>query len=338
MKILVTGATGLIGAHAVAALRERGHDVRVFVRDPSKLGRVFAPLGVDVDTLEVAPGELEDPASLDRAAEGASGLLHAAGLFSPDPRAAERVRRVNVAGTRAVLEAAERASLVRVVYVSSILALFPPAGPMVHADDPVTTPREMYAATKADAERLARAAQARLPLSIVAPAAVQGPWDPTFSIGPQLVANALRDGRVLVTEGGLPTTDVRDLARVLVGVLEGRAQATRLMAPAFFVAHDAYHALLERITGRTLATQRVPGWLLRAMGRVGDVAGRLGRPVQLTSEAAAVLTRSVPVDDAEACRLLGREPIGPEASFRDLIRWMVEAGHLDAASAGRAAP
>ena len=338
MKVLVTGATGLIGAHAIASLREHGHAVRVFVRDPSKLGRVFDPLGVDVDALEVARGDLEDHASLARAVEGTSGLLHAAGLFSPDPRAAERVRRVNVDGTRTVLEVAEGAALERIVYVSSILALFPPAGPIVHADDPVASPREMYAATKAHAERLARAAQPRLPLSIVAPAAVQGPHDPTFSIGPQLVANALRDGRVLVTEGGLPTTDVRDLARVLVAVLEGRSTATRLMAPAFFVAHDAYHALLERVTGRTLAAQRLPGWVLRAMGRVGDVVGQLGRPVQLTSEAAAVLTRSVPVDDAEACRLLGREPIGPEASFRDLIRWMVEAGHLDAASAGRAAP
>ncbi len=337
MTVLITGATGLIGAHATAALHRAGHEVRVFVRDPAKLDRVFEPFGLAAGALQVAQGDLENPSSLAAAMRGASGVLHAAGLFSPDPRAAERVRRANVEGTRSVLEAAEAASLDCVVHVSSILALFPPAGPVVHADDPVATPREMYAATKAESERLAREAQARLPLTIVSPAAVQGPDDPTFSVGPQLVANALRDGRVLVTEGGLPTTDVRDLAEVIVAVFEGRTTATRMMAPAFFVPHDAYHGLLEALTGRSLTAQRMPGWMLRGMGRLGDLAGRLGRPVQLTSEAAAVLTRSVPVDDAEACRLLGRSPITAEVSFRDLIRWMVEAGHLEAEHAGRLA-
>jgi len=78
--------------------------------------------------------------------------------------------------------------------------------------------------------------------------------------------------------------------------------------------------------------------MLRILGRFGDLAARLGRPVQLTSEAAAVLTRSVPVDDSQACRLLGRPPISDEASFRDLIDWMVRAGHLDSAAAGQGAP
>jgi len=73
------------------------------------------------------------------------------------------------------------------------------------------------------------------------------------------------------------------------------------------------------------------------MGRAGDVLGLLGRPVQLTSEAAAVLTRSVPVDDTESCTLLGRRPIDAETSFRDLIAWMVEAGHVSASQAGEVA-
>lgn len=193
----------------------------------------------------------------------------------------------------------------------------------------------MYARTKADAERVARSFQDRMPLTILYPTAVQGPDDPTFSIGPQIVANALVKGEVLVTEGGLATSDVRDLAAVVTALFEGATEARRLMAPSFFVRHDRYHALLESVTGRSLATQRVPGWLLRMMGRFGDVAQRLGRPVQLTYEAAEVLTRSVPVDDREARRILGRPPIEDEQSFRDLIEWMVAAGHLSKTAAGR---
>ena len=328
MKVLVTGATGLIGAHAVGALKRAGHEVRLFVRDPGKVSRVLAPLHVGVEEVELAEGSLEDPSSLERALDGATCLLHSAGLFSADRREEARVRRANVDGTRAVLEAARRQTLDRIVYVSSILALFPPEADVLRAEDDVQNPAEMYAATKAEAERLVRAAQADLPITIVYPSAVQGPDDPTFSVGPQIVAEALRKGQVLVTEGGLPTTDVRDLAEVLVAVVEGRAQARRLMGPSFFVRHDEYHAMLERITGRKLRAQRMPGWLLRGMGRLGDLSARLGRPVQLTHEAAQVLTRSVPVEDGEARRLLGHAPIEAEASFTDLIEWMVSVGHL----------
>ena len=129
---------------------------------------------------------------------------------------------------------------------------------------------------------------------------------------------------------------MRDLARLLVTIFDGTGEVDRIMAPAFFVAHDEYHRMLCDLTGRALRPQRIPGWLLRAMGRVGDLLGLLGRPVQLTSEAAAVLTRIVPIDDAEARARLGRAPIDAQTSFRDLIAWMVEAGHVSESSAGAA--
>ena len=335
MKVLVTGATGLIGCHSVSALLDRGHEVRVFVRDATKLDRVFGAFGRGAKDVEVALGEVADQSAFREAISGCTGLLHCAGIFSPERQDEELLVATNVEGTRSVLEVAAECDLERAVYVSSMLALFPPQGHTMTAEDAVAEPTSMYARTKADAERVARSFQDRMPLTILYPTAVQGPDDPTFSIGPQIVANALVKGEVLVTEGGLATSDVRDLAAVVTALFEGATEARRLMAPSFFVRHDRYHALLESVTGRSLATQRVPGWLLRMMGRFGDVAQRLGRPVQLTYEAAEVLTRSVPVDDREARRILGRPPIEDEQSFRDLIEWMVAAGHLSKTAAGR---
>ena len=334
MKILVTGATGLIGCHAVAQLLDAGHGVRVFARNRAKLEPALAPLGRSEKDVEVALGQLDDRDSIGRALAGCQGLLHCAGLFSPERADEALLEATNVEGTRSVLEVAAGAGLQRAVYVSSILALAP-RGERMTADDQVARPTSMYAATKARAEQIARSFQHRMPLSIVYPAAVQGPHDPTFSIGPQNVANALLTGKVLVTDGGLPTTDVRDLAPLLAAVFEGRAESPRLMGPSFYIRHDRYHTLLQQLTGRTLKAQRMPGWQMRLLGRFGDVAQRLGRPVQLTYEAALVLTRSVPVDDREARRLLGREPITDEASFRDLIDWMLAAGRIDSAAAGR---
>jgi len=337
MRILVTGASGLIGAHAVAALLRAGHAVSALARSPAKLGAALGPLGARASDVEIVAGDLAGPGSLDRALAGRDGLLHCAGLFSPARADAALLEATNVEGTRRVLEAAAGAGLARIVHLSSMLALFPPRGAVLRADDPVASPRSMYAITKARAEAIARSFEGRAPITIVYPAAVHGPDDPTFSVGPQNVATALRERRALVTEGGLAYTDVRDLAALVVAIFAGRVGASRVMAPSFFLGHAAHRTLLEALTGNPIAARTVPGAALRLLGRIGDVAQRLGRDVSLTYEAAEVLTRSVPLDDAVGRRALGRPPIPAERSFRDLIGWLAEAGHVSRADAGRSA-
>ncbi len=340
MRILVTGATGLIGCHAVSELLDAGHRLRVFVREPAKVDRVLAPFGRRAADVEVATGEITDASSVDAAIADCEALLHCAGLFSPKLADGDLLERVNLEGTRVVVESAISHCLEQIVFVSSMLVLLPAKGKgrKVTAEDDVTWPRSMYASTKARAERLVRELQERgAPITIVYPAACQGPDDPTLSTGPQLVVNAVRDGQALVTEGGLAYTDVRDLAALLSAVFAGKTSARRLMAPSFFLTHERYHALLSELTGRELRAKRIPGWLMRGVGRLGDLSQRFGRQALLTSEAASVLTRSVPVDDREARKCLGREPITAEASFRDLLDWLGRAGHLESERLGHLA-
>jgi nucleoside-diphosphate-sugar epimerase len=336
----VTGATGLVGSHAARTLAASGYAVSALVRDPAKLARVIAgrPGGEEVAALR---GDVTDTASVAAALRGCEAVLHAAGLFSHHLADAERLRRVNVEGAATVLRAAANAGVARIVYVSSALALFPPTGPTQRASDPVASPRTMYAVTKAASERHARALQeAGAPISIVYPSSVLAPDDPTVGSGPGVMARMLRGGRVLVTEGGLAYTDARDLADLCVALFAAPAPPPRLMTTATFLSHQRYWELLRELTGRAdLAARRIPGSVLRALGLVGDLVQRLGRrSVQLTSEAAQVLTRSVPVDDALARLLLRREPTPIEDSLRDTLVWMHAAGVLDARHVGRLAP
>ena len=257
MRILVTGATGLIGCHAVSALLDAGHRLRVFVREPAKVDRVLAPFGRQSADVEIATGEITDASSVDAALVDCEALLHCAGLFSPKLADGDLLEQTNIEGTRVVIESAISHSVERIVFVSSMSVLLPPKGPRLTAEDDVTRPQSMYASTKARAERLVRELQERgAPITIVYPAACQGPDDPTLSTGPQLVVNAVRDGGTLVTEGGLAYTDVRDLAAVLSAVFAGKTTARRLMAPSFFLTHERYHALLSELTGRELRAKR----------------------------------------------------------------------------------
>ena len=338
MRILVTGATGLVGSHAAARLAREGHAVRALVRDPVKLARVMEEHAAG-GAVETQRGDVTDAASVEAALRGCDALLHAAGVFSHRREDAARLRAVNVDGARIALEAGAKAGLARSVFVSSALALFPTPGPLQRADDPVTSPRTMYAATKALAERHARALAERCEaLCITYPSMVLGPHDPTVGGGPGVLADALRAGRVLVTEGGLSYTDARDLADFTAALLAADRPPPRFLSPARFLSHERYHALLCELTGRDLAARRIPGSWLRGLGRACDLFERVtGRSTALTSEAALVLTRMVPVDDAPARALLGRDPRPLDETLRDTLVWMREAGVLEAKHVGRLA-
>ena len=182
MRILVTGATGLIGCHAAARLAGPGTTCARSCATPRSCAACSRRSGRGRRDGEV--GDVTDAASVAIALRGRDALLHCAGFFSHDLADAERLREVNARGTERVLNAACDAGLARTVLVSSALALFPPPGPRLRASDPVTSPRTMYAATKAEAERTARALQAGgAPIAIVYPSSVLGRTTPPSAAG-----------------------------------------------------------------------------------------------------------------------------------------------------------
>jgi nucleoside-diphosphate-sugar epimerase len=133
LLVLVTGGTGYVGSHSVAALVKAGHRIRVLARSPEKIPAALDPLGVN--GVEKAIGDVTEPAAVERALEGCDAVLHAASVFSLDARKADEMNRVNVRGTEIVLGTAHRLGLDPIVYVSSELALLPPAGREVLTPD-----------------------------------------------------------------------------------------------------------------------------------------------------------------------------------------------------------
>lgn len=331
MKVLVTGSTGLVGVYTIARLLEKGFPVRALVRDREKLGRCLTPLGYSDANVELMVGDVTDDSSVQSALEGCSSVIHCAGLFSDRLQDEALLQQVNVEGTRSVLNRAVEAGLDPIIHVSSYIALFPPRGPIQEADDPVTEPRSMYARSKASAERIARDLQADgAPVVTVYPGSIQGPHDPTFGIGSQIIARTLRDRRMLVTDSGRCLIDVREVADLLVALLEPGRGPRRIMCGGHYLLDDELRDLLSRISGYPIRAMRAPGWLLRGMGRCADVIAKIrGRPFTLTAEAAEVLTRSVPCNDEPGLRDPGYERLSPEQSFRDLVNWIIATGKMD---------
>ncbi len=327
MRVLVTGASGLVGSHTVAALRARGHEVRAFVREPARLERALAPLGAG--GIESARGDVADRSAVERALAGCQAVVHAAAVVSLDARRAAELERTNAEGASNVLEAALKAGLDPVVHVSSLSALFPPTGPRLDADEPVKEPRGGYARSKAAAERIARRLQtAGAPLVIFYPGGVWGPHHPSLGEGLATVMRFVRMGFLPIVPGGIPVIDARDLGAALAAALRPGAGPRRYMAGGHLLHTRELRALLARLTGRRFPGLRVPGAALRVAGLLGDLASRAGWTTGVTREAMGTLTRAVPTDDSKLESELGVALRPVEETLRDMLRWMIEQGLL----------
>jgi nucleoside-diphosphate-sugar epimerase len=174
MLTLVTGATGFIGTRLVRELRHQGHDVRALVRDPGR-ARPLSELGVELVT-----GDITDRASLRTAARGAGYVYHCAAILGDDPN--PDIRRVNVEGTRALLEASAAAGARRFLYLSSLAVLGARHHHGTDESAPCRRARDAYTNTKIEAEQLVRdlGATGRLETVVLRPGFVYGPGDRLF--------------------------------------------------------------------------------------------------------------------------------------------------------------
>lgn len=294
-RVYLTGATGFIGGALARRLAERGFRLRCLVR-PSSDTRGLQALGAELVT-----GDVANPADHDRGLRDASLAYHLAGIYDLGPIDAAELRRVNVEGTRAFLEAAARAATPRTVHISTTAALGPVAEGVgdetaIHSG----ACRTVYERTKLDAHRLAvRAQQAGAPLIIACPAFVYGPADE-----------------------GPPGRLIRDLLR--------RRLPGLLTDPAWFsyVHVDDVALGLERLadaghTGETYVFAGEPMSVNDFAGRVAALAGvpvpRLRLPVPLARLTGALLDGVTRLTGARFS--FSRESVDAASSGRWVYSW-----------------
>jgi len=338
LLVLVTGGTGYVGSHSVAALVRSGHRIRVLARSPDRVHAALGPLGVE--DVETALGDVTEPAAVYRALEGCDAVLHAASVYSMDPRKAGEMRAVNVRGTDVVLGAAHRLGLDPIMHVSSELALLPPAdGEILTPESAVKQSRWAYSRSKADSELVARKYQALgAPVVSVMPAGLWGPQDPHFGEGVTIVTNVLKGRFPIVPPGGMHIADVRDLAAVHAAMMEpGRGPRSYLVAGHYISMPDIIRTLAD-LSGRRIPFAIFPRWFLAGFGRTADVGQRwLKTRLPWNAEGIWVLNCAARCDDSRTRRDLGYEPRPLRETFADTVRWLVEVGHLTSREAGRLA-
>jgi 2-alkyl-3-oxoalkanoate reductase len=315
-KVLVTGASSLLGATVARQLAERGDDVTCFQRRPSGTG------------LRDLLGDVTDADAVDRAADGHDAIVHLAALVAPKARW-ERFVEVNVDGTAHVVSAA--AACGRLVHVSTPSVAFDDHAAMgTGPEEPRYSGRDGYARSKAIAERMVLRTSG-VPTVVLRPHLVWGPGD-TQLVG--RIVDRARAGRLALPRGGAALVDstyVTDAAAAIVAGLDATADpGSPALGQAWVVSAGDPRPVRDLVAAILVAAGVEPRWRT-APGPVAAAAGAVvgalwpGDEPPLTHFAARQLTVAHWFDQRQTCEVLGWKPtVGLDAGFAELARWYAE--------------
>jgi nucleoside-diphosphate-sugar epimerase len=279
MRYAVTGGTGFVGGALIRTLTEAGHEVAALVRGDHSLD----------PGVRIVAGDLFNAAALDRLCDDVHGLFHVAGWYKLGSRDPSVGWRVNVEGTRAVLSAAVRSRVPRVVYTSTLAVNSDTHGRIVDESYRFTGRHlSMYDRSKAEAHEVAlEFGRGGLPVVAVMPGLVYGPGDTALT--GQLIRDTMCGRRVVVpAAGGVCWGYVDDIAtgHVLAMQRGTPGQSYMLAGPPAPLIDGL------RLTAR-LAGQRSPIGLPRVLVRAtAGAAGLVGRVRPLPPAYAAESLRS----------------------------------------------
>ena len=327
MKAFVTGATGFVGSHVARVLAQQGADLRLLVRSSSD------PKNIQGLTAERAIGDLCEPASVEKAMRGCDVVFHVAAdyrLWITDP---DRMYRANVAGTRAILDAAKRNGVRRVVYTSSVATMgFTSNGHPADENSPVSLGKMIghYKRSKFMAEQVAiEAGRSGLDVVVVNPTTPVGEQDIKPTPTGRIVVDFLKKKFPAYVDTGLNLVDVTECARGHVAALEKGRSGERYILGGENLTLKQILDKLAAITGLPSPKVRVPYVLALATGVVDElVTGRIrGREPRATIDAVRMGRKKMWVSSAKAEKELGWRAVPVDDALRRAVQWFRDNGY-----------
>lgn len=326
--VLVTGASGFVGAAVARALCDRGAKVRVLVRPTSPRTNLE-----DLD-VQLAAGDMRDPASMAKALQGCRFAFHVAADYRLWARDPEEIVRNNLAGVTTVMEAALAAGVERLVYTSSVATLrLPDDGAPGDESGPLDEAEAIgaYKRSKVAAERRVEryVENDGLPAVIVNPSTPIGPGDVRPTPTGRIIVEAARGRMPAYVETGLNLVHVDDVAAGHLLALEAGRVGERYVLGGQDAPLGEMLARIAAMTGRPAPRLKLPIRPLYPLAEVAELAARLtGKEPFLTRDALKMASHHMYFSSAKAERELGYAARPYEAALREAIAWFRARGYL----------
>ncbi len=316
MKALVTGANGFTGSHLVKVLEQQSHEVCSLVRKFSNLERLAGC------QTKLVYGDITDKDALKTAMTGVDWVFHTAAYVELGLVNEPEMERVNVEGTRAVLEVAQAAGISKMVYCSTIGIFGDTKGQMVDETFQRTQTdfSSAYDRTKYQAQQLVdQFATEGLPVVSILPSGIFGTDDPHF--GP--VIKQFRSGKLKLWAGGDRITGivhVDDLvAAMILAANKGKPGAKYIISAGELTTREMFNQL-SQITGIPTPSE-APEPLVRFVGNLLDPIGRLlkWQPPISRERVHYIYDRCVRVDATKARQELGWQHRSVSETLREIV-------------------
>ncbi|MDE1896636.1 MAG: NAD-dependent epimerase/dehydratase family protein [Rhodospirillales bacterium] len=324
--VLVTGATGFVGAAVARAARAAGYKLRVTARRGSSKGNLT---GLDAETIYL---DLADPASFPAALQGCRYLLHVAAdyrLWVPNEA---DMRKVNIDGSLALLREAEKAGVERSVYTSSVAALgLTEDGSPADETTPIKPEHHVgvYKRSKYDAEQTVRELARTQDIVIVNPSTPVGPGDIKPTPTGQMVLDAARGKMPAYVDTGLNVAHVDDVANGHILALEkGRQGESYILGGEDLMLRELL-ALVAAQSGRKPPSIRLPVAPLMPLAWVMErIAERTGKTPLMTPDILHMAKKKMFFSPQKAMTELGYASRPAARAVEDALVWFRKEGML----------
>lgn len=304
--ILLTGATGFLGRETLKVLKNEGTQVRALLRNPGKIEGDL--LFKDVD---IAEGDINDIASIERAIEGIDRVIHSAAMVSFQKRDLDLMRKINVEGTANLVNVCLDKSVHKFVHVSSIAALGRSLGGDIITESSKWKPdgqNSGYAITKHFAEQeVHRGVAEGLRAVIAVPGLILGSGD--WNHGSAKIFKMAAGGFPFYTTGSNGFVGVEDVANALHQLLESRYyNGEKFILVSQNITYQLLLSLIARSLGKKPPGIRVNTFVAKCMGLLSESWANVtgGHPV-ITYETARTTSGKFTYDGNLYSRTFGKE-------------------------------
>jgi dihydroflavonol-4-reductase len=328
LKAFLTGATGFLGSHVARVLSEQGAQLRLLVRPTSNLKNLQ---GLKAET---AVGDLRDAASLEKAMSGCDTVFHVAADYRLWVRDPAEMYRSNVGGTRAILEAARKNGIRRIVYTSSVATIgFTSNGHPADEDSPVSLADMIghYKRSKFMAEQIAlEAGRAGMHIVTVNPTTPVGEQDVKPTPTGRIIVDFLKRKFPAYVETGLNLVDATECARGHIAALEKGKPGERYILGGENLTLKQILDRLGAITGLPSPRLKLPYVFAFAAGVVDEaITGKIRkREPRATVDTVRMGKKKMFASSDKAERELGWKIVPVEGALRRAVDWFRANGYV----------
>ncbi|MFO8053661.1 MAG: NAD-dependent epimerase/dehydratase family protein [Bacteroidales bacterium] len=318
MKVLITGANGLLATHTIRELLARGYKVRGFLRNHKKIIPSLA------GSIELIEGDIRSMEDVDQAVKQCDHVIHNAAATDPSVSSYKFFQHINVYGTHNIIQAAKHHKVKKLVYVST-------ANTMGHGNKKTpgneTSPPEIpfirspYVRSKIESEQLALTESENIPLVIVNPSFMTGSYG-SGNGSDKIVRMGMKKHIVFYPPGGKNFIHVEDAARGLVNALKKGKTGERYLLCNENLTYQEFFTKVKALSPHNPTLIKIPPYILITAGYLGSLARMAGLKTSFSINNAKILCTENYYTGDKARELLPEQLQTIDKAIADTIAWL----------------